>query len=883
MRRTFRTGAFQPDPVKDYQEEMEFHLASKVEELMADGMTREEAEEEARRCFGNTEEIGIQATREEAKRQRKVRMVDRLDTLRQDLRCAGRTFRGSPAMTFLTLLILAVGIGANAAIFSVLKAVFLQPLPFPEPEELVFIWSRDIRSGGRGPSSFPNFRDWEEQNASFEAMGAFGGVNLNLTGGDEPVRIRAAHVTSGLFDALGIFPAMGRTFLPEEDRSDGRVVVLSHRLWMEHYEGRPDLLGETVQIDGGGYTVIGIMPEGFLHPTPWGLTDPYLAWIPLQNNPGTEIRNSNSYQIIARLQEDVSIDRAQADLTAIGVRLEEEYPETNEDNRAWVVPLHLLLYGDAGGQIFLVLLAAGAVLLIACGNIAGFLLARGMTRQTEMAVRASLGAGKGRIVGQLLTESLLLAMGGGAAALLLATGSLGGLRALIPPTLPRTGDIRLDSGVFLFALILSLATGILFGLAPALAASRTQLTDALKEGGGAVGRGKRRLKGQNAFVIAQIALSLSLANAGLLLIQSYSSLRQVDQGFDGEHTLTMALTLGGERYDQAQERQAFFDQLLPRLEAIPGVRAAGVVSKLPLLGGTNGPTITEEAWQEDPTADGILTEMSSVAGDYFSAMGIPLLAGRTLTPLDADSEAPGVVINEAAANRFWPEEDPLGRRFGPSGNPPRWFTVVGVVGNVRQWGAGSTPRPELYRTYSLNARTRMIITLNTAGDPRELILPAREAVLSVDPLQPVSEIRTMDELLEGQLSGREFYTLLIGLFSLLAILLAAAGIYGVISYFVAQRTREMGIRMALGAARAGLVAFILRRALTIVFWGVLFGMGGVWASTRIISGLLFGVRPLDVPTLMAGLGILLAAGFLAALLPGLKGTRLSPVGALRTE
>ena len=313
MRRTFRTGAFQPDPDKDYQEEMEFHLEMKAEELMeGEGLSRDEAVEEARRRFGDMDRIRTKSTREEARRQRGVAVSGRFDSLKQDLRYALRTFRRAPGMTFLTLLILAVGIGANTAIFSVLKAVFLQPLPFPEPQELTFIWSRDIRNGGRGPSSFPNFRDWEEQNASFEAMGAFRPTNLNLTDGDEPIRIPAAFVTSGIFDVLGVAPASGRTFLPEEDRSERRVVVLSHRIWAEHYEGRPDLVGETVQIDGGAYTVIGIMPEGFFHPTPWGLTNQYLAWIPVQNSPRTESRRSNNYQIIARLREDVPMKRAQA-------------------------------------------------------------------------------------------------------------------------------------------------------------------------------------------------------------------------------------------------------------------------------------------------------------------------------------------------------------------------------------------------------------------------------------------------------------------------------------------------------------------------------------------------------------------------------------------
>jgi predicted permease len=360
-----------------------------------------------------------------------------------------------------------------------------------------------------------------------------------------------------------------------------------------------------------------------------------------------------------------------------------------------------------------------------------------------MAVRASLGAGRGRIIRQLLTESLLLSLAGGAGAMVLASWSMGGLTALIPSTLPRTGDIRLDGGVFLFALILSLATGVLFGMAPALYASRTQLTEALKEGARFGAKGKNRLRTQNAFVVAQIALSLSLANAGLLLIQSYSTLQAVDQGFDGGHALTMAIALGGERYDEAEERQAFFRQLLPRLEAIPGVRSAGITSKLPLRGGTNGPTVTEEQYAQDPTADGILTEISSIDGDYFEAMGIPLLVGRTLIPEDSDTVSPGVVINEAAAQRFWPDQDPLGKRFGFGGDSPNWFTVVGVAGNVRQWRPGSTPRAELYWDYMVNPRPNMYVILNAAGDPRALVRPARSAVLAVDHQLPVSQIQTM--------------------------------------------------------------------------------------------------------------------------------------------
>jgi putative ABC transport system permease protein len=841
-----------------------------------------------------TATVGIRGSSSKAKRRDEQRLQGGtvtshdgrgalLTDLARDIQYSIRTLVRTPGVTVLTILILAMGIGANTAILSVFKAVFLEPLPLPQPEELTFIWNTNARRGGFGPSSFPDFLDWQAQNRTLEAMGAFGGTYLNLTEGDEPVRIRGAHATSSVFDVLGVQPALGRAFLPEEDLSGIPVVLLSHTLWKERFGAETDIVGSTIGVNGAPHTVIGVMPEGFVHPTPWGFNDPYQAWIPLRSDAWVKNRNSYSYQVIARLRDGVSIGTAQADLDQVSIRLEDEYPVTNVDQRAWVVPLHGLLFGEAGFQIILLLLAAGAVLLIACGNIASFQLARANSRRVEMAVRASLGASRGRVIRQLLTESTMIALAGGFAAVFLAYWSLGLLKALLPPTIPRTGDIRLDAIVLIFAAAISLGTGVLFGLAPALAASRTQLTEVLKEGQKTVQTGWGRLRMQNAFVIAQFALGLVLANAGLLLIQSYATLTEVDQGFDREQTLTMALSLDGERYDEGQERQAFYDELMPRLEAIPGVTSAAATSKLPLLGGTNGPSITEERYAQDPNQDGILTELSVVVGNYFQAMGIPLLAGRTLLPEDADTVNAGVVINETAARRFWPGEDPLGKRFGFGGDPPSWLTVVGVVGDVRQWGAERAPRPEVYTDYRLNSRTRMLLTLSADGDPATLIGPAREAVLSVDPLQPVSEVTTMGQILSAQLSGREFYTLLITLFSLLALVLAAAGIYGVMSYFVVRRTRELGIRLALGAGHSGVVSLVVRRALWIVGFGLLLGMGGIFVSTRIIGSLLYNIRPLNVPTILYGVGFLMVVGVVASLIPAFRTTRISPVTALRME
>jgi len=804
-----------------------------------------------------------------------------LGDLSRDTRYAWRTLRKSPVVTAFTVLILALGIGSNTAIFSVLKSVFLEPLPLPEADELVFVWNTNTRRGGTGPASYPNYLDWKDQSQAFESMAAFGGTNINLTGGDEPIRIRVAHATASLFEVLGVAPAMGRTFVPDEDLSGIPVVVLSHALWIERFGGRQDIVGNTIQINGSAHTVIGIMPEGFVHPTPWEMNDPYLAWIPIRSDRWIHNRTSYSYQVLARLRDGVPLEMAQEDLNQVCLRMEEAFPGTNKEQGATVVPLHLLLFGDVGFQIILVLLAAGAVLLIACGNIAGIQLARAAGRRTEIAVRASLGASRARVVQQLLTESLLLSTLAGVAALLLAYWSLGAVKTLIPPTIPRAESIGLSGGVFWFAAALSLATGVLFGLAPALAVSGTHLTEALKENEPVRRKGGSRF-GTHSFVVAQFALSLILANAGLLLIRSYGALRDVDQGFDREHTLTMALSLGGERYDQLDEWQAFYNELIPRLEAIPTVRHAAAVSKLPLRGGTNGPVITEDQLTSEPDQDGTLMEMTAIVGDYFGSMGIPLLAGRMLRRDDADSVNPGVVINQAAARSLWPDQDPLGKRYAFDGTPP-WLTVVGVVGDVRQWGPEHAPRPETYGAFSLRARARMYLTVMAEGDPAALARPVRDAVLSVDPLQPVSEIRTMGEILTTDMSAREFYTMLIGLFSALALVLAAAGIYGVISYFVVRRTRELGIRLALGAGRKGLVGLVACKALWIVSAGMVLGLAGIFGSTRIISSLLYGVEPLDLTAIFGGVGFLVIVGLAAAMIPALRTARISPLTALRAE
>jgi len=717
MRPTFRTRDFDPDPENDLREEIEAHIDEKTEELMAQGLPRREARAEAERRFGDREKFQSNAAHFARRRARRAAWLTVPGTFSQDMRYAIRSLRRAPGMTALTLLILALGIGANTAVFSILNAVFLEPIPLPQPEELAFVWNRNIRDGGTGPASFPNYLDWQEQNTVFQAMGAFGGQDLNLTGDGDATRIRGARVTASVFDVLGVPPLLGRTLLPEEEVSDQRVVVLSHRLWNERFDADADIVGRPIQIDETPYTVVGVMPEGFVHPTPWGMGDPYLAWVPISDEERLHIRDANSFQVIARLNPlgsgtrslRESLRAAEVNLFQIGDRLAEAYPETNEEWRSRVVPLHLLLYGEAGFAVLMVLGAAGLVLLIACGNIAAFLLARATTRQAEMGIRASLGASRGRIVRQLLTESAILALAGGLLAVLLASWSLDLLKSLIPASIPRAGNVELDGGVLLFALLVSLLTGLIFGLAPALSAARMDVTAALKGTGARDRRLWKRMKSQHAFVTGQFALGIILAHLGLLLIQSYAALRATEQGFDEDHTLTMALSLGGSRYETGEERGAFLQELLPHLRAVPGVERAGVTTKLPLMGGTNSNAKSEETHSAAPDHRGYLTEVSSVSGDYFGAMGIPLLAGGAILPEDPEEPGTAVVVNETLARRFWGEDDPLGKRFGFGRSPSQWLTVVGVVGDVRQAGFESIPRPEAYYPYSFRPQSRLFI------------------------------------------------------------------------------------------------------------------------------------------------------------------------------
>lgn len=882
-KRTFRTRDFAPDADADVREEIEAHLAMKADELRSQGMSEEQARAEAARCFGEPEEVRAAATQHARSFHRRRWISGNLAILVQDLRYGARVLRRSPGFTAVTVLLLGLGIGATTAIFSVFRAVFLDPLPLPEADRLVFLWERTPEVP-LFPASFANYNDWREQNRSFDEMGAYLARAVNLTDRGDPVQLRGALVTSSIFPTLGVTPALGRTITQEEDESGARVAVLGHEIWSTRYGSDPDLVGQTIELNGEPYLVVGIMPSGFLLPDAWA-REPVAVWTPLPFGTHFEPRGSHSFQVLGRLSGSTSLETARADMDRVAAQLREAYPEDNEGAGIRIEPVHDVLFGEAGSQVLVVLAAAALVLLIACGNVASLYLARSLGRRAEMAVRQSLGAGRGRIVRQLLSESALLALAGAGMGLVLCVWTMGGIQRLIPGTFPRTGNIRVDASVLGFALAAAAFTALLFGPVPALVSSRADLTGPLKTGGRGAGSGAGgRSRAQATFLVGQLALGLILANAALLLLQSYGRLGRTELGFRTDNVLTMSLTLRGRGYSRFPERAAFYAELFPRLKALPGVTRVGASTSLPLQGGGNLRVITEGQWPDLPAHQGPLVDFDQVSGDYFEALGVPLLSGRFLLEgVDDVHASQGVLVNRAAARLLWPDEDPLGQRLSLSDSPPSWMTVVGVVGDSRQWGLELEPNPELYLPYSLLPTGQMFLTLATRGEPLALIGGVRREIAAVDPAQAVSRIRTMEEIVGEQLSRREFYTVLIASFSLLALILAAVGSYGVISYFVAGRRHEIGIRIALGAANAGVVHLVARRTFLLTVAGVLLGFLGVLGSGRLLRGLLYGVAPLDPGALLGGGACLLAVSTLAAVLPALRATRVPPATAFRGE
>jgi putative ABC transport system permease protein len=816
-----------------------------------------------------------------------------MDTLLQDLRYSLRRLAKSPLFSSIVVVTLALGIGANTAIFSAVNGILLRPLPYPDPEQLVTInhFYRSLNNL-RAPVSAPGFRDYQERSRSYSSMAVRTGWNANLTGVGEPVRIRGGRVTGRYFTTMGIPPLVGRAIQAGED-SLGRdhVVVLSHGIWLRLFGGERGVLGRSLSLNGESYQVIGVMPRGFRD----FFDREAEVWAPLSFAPDEMVDNARTNEhldLVARLKSGVPVDQASREISAIAEQLKQEFPGSYEP-LSWtltVTPLAGLAAGDIRPALLVLLGAVGFVLLIACANVANLLLARAAGRTREIAVRTALGATRERLVRQLLTESVLLSLAGGALGLMLAWAGVRVLVALKGANLPRAEEIGIDGTVMGFTLLVSLLTGLLFGLAPALHFSGADLHGHLKEGarGATSDRASERVR--RGLVVAELALALTLLTGAGLLAKSFARLQNVDPGFDPERLLTFDLALPAAKYPSDTSQIAFYDAVLPRIGQVPGVKAAAATSVLPFGGSWSTASFEIEGYQQPEGQPSPWGDFRVVSPGFFEAMRIPVLKGRVLEDADRMGGPLVAVIDEEFVRRYWPQENPIGKRmtFGPPAGAAdtssrEWIEIVGVVGHTKHEGLAAEPRVQYYLPYRQMGMSRLTVAARTVGQPESYVNAIRAAVRTVDPDQPIAAVRNMDELLELSVGQRKLAMLLLSLFSGIALLLASVGIYGVMSYSVSQRVREIGVRIALGADRRVVLKMVLRQGMRLALGGVVLGLVAAFGLTRLIASQLYEVRATDPATFVLVATLLTAVALLANLVPALRATRVDPAVVLRDE
>src|SRR5262245_17375828 len=815
-----------------------------------------------------------------------------MQTLWQDLRYGARMLLKKPGFTLIAVLTLALGIGANTAIFSVVNAVLLRPLPYAEPERLVALWeSNTQRPESRNSISYPNFFDWRAQSKSFERVASYYTNDMALTGIATPVNLRSAVVSPELFATLGVKPLLGRWFVAEEEKPGIRAAIINHGLWQRQFGGDPNTVGRAVTLNGKQFNVVGVMPAGFQFPIE---AEPIEVWVTSsidgeKTDPKeaaqNEQRGAHFLQAVGRLKPGVTLEQSQAEMNVIGANLEKQYPDSNTRHGVKLIPYHNDLVHDYSEALWLILGAVGCVLLIACANVANLLLARATARYKEIAVRAALGADRWRVIRQLLTESLLLSLCGGLLGLFLAWWGSEMLVRLIPEDVPRLTEINLDRWVFGFTFLISVVTGLVFGLVPALQASKIELTEAMKEGARAAGAGGRgRLRG--ALVVAEIAIALVVLIGAGLLLQTFRRLQHVDLGFDTHNILTAAVELPDARYPKPEQATAFYQTLLDRVKAMPGVEAVSAVVPQPLSGDTMMISFDIEG-RNIPKGERPVSHFRSISLDYFSVMKIPLLAGRAFTERD-DAHSPGVVIvNETFAKRHFPNENPIGKHVKPGiafEGEPVWREIVGVVKDVKhRQSLGRDYEPEYYLPHAQMPINSMNLIVRATKDPRSLARSLQHEVQSLDRDIPVFRIKTLEQYLGVAVAQPKFNALLLSLFAGLALLLTAMGLYGVMSYSVVQRAQEIGIRIALGARNGDVLKMVLRHGLKLTALGLLIGLAAAYALTRYMQSLLFGVKPTDPLTFAAIALLLVAVALLACWVPARRATEVDPLEALRTE
>ena len=812
-----------------------------------------------------------------------------MNTLLQDIRFGLRMLLKSPTVSIVATIALALGIGANTAIFSVVNAVLLRPLPFPDPDSLVSIFETDQRRGyNRGSHSYPNFFDLREQNTVFDRVASYYSGDFIMTGGGEPARLQGAVVTADLFPLLGVAPLHGRTFTTEEDKpsTSGRVVILSQQLFQRRFNSDPSILNQTITLAGRPFTVVGVMPATFEFPIQ---NDPVDLWTTIAGDaegktPVTGQRGAHFLRVIARLKPGVSEDQAQSEVTAIAARLEQQYPDQNTNKSLRTESALSAMVGSVRPALFIMLGAVACVLLIACANVANLLLARATSRHKEMAIRAALGASRIRVIRQLLTESVLLSLAGGACGLLLAVWWSDLLIALGKEDIPRAVEVAIDRRVLGFTIGVSVLTGLIFGLVPAFHSSKTALVESLKEGGRGTGEGARRNPARSVLVIAELAIALVLLVCAGLLIQSLWRLQNVNSGLQSQNVMTFNVALPEIKYNYAKQSQFFVD-LKARLETAPGVQSVSSVYPLPLSGDRfsisfqiDGRPVPEK---DEPSGDFFTTGVG-----YFRTMGIPILKGRDFDQNDRHGSTPVIIITDTFARQHFPNEDPIGKRIHPGissieGEDSTMREIVGVVGDVRNRELNTEPRPAFYVPQTQIPFSQMAMVVKTNNEPQSLISGVTKDVAGMDPDLPLFGVRTMEEYLSASVATPRFNTTLLSIFAAVALVLTVVGLYGVMSYSVAQRTNEIGIRIALGAQGRDVLMMIVKQGSKLILIGLAIGLLGAIAVTRLMESLLFGVTAKDPLTFAAVAMLLAIVALLACYVPAWRATKVDPMEALR--
>jgi putative ABC transport system permease protein len=858
---------------QELTEEVGAYLDLLIESKLGEGLQPAEARRQALIEIGGVEQV--------KERVREVRMGHRFETMWQDVRFAVRMLFKHPGFSLVAVLTLSLGVGATTAIFSVVNAVLLRPLPINEPERVVVIHNQLPKLNlPRTEVSALQYLDYSSQTGVFEAAAAFTQRGLNLTGVNAPQRLQTARVTASFFPLLGISPLIGHLFTADEDKfGNHHVALLSHSMWKRLFNADPDVAGRTLQLDGEGYEVIGVIPAGIEE-----LYANVDLWIPMAFSPrelAEGRRWSLTLTMLARLQPGVSLPQAEAAMRGFAPNMAGDHPD---DFNIEVRPLVEEHVSDVRKPLYILLCAVVVVLLISCANIANLLLARASVRSREMAIRAALGAGRRRILQQLLTESVLLGVAGGALGALFAAWGMSALIAIAPADLPRVGEARLDARVLGFTLAVSFVSGIVFGLIPALVASKTDLVSSLKESGRADTASPSRHRLRRVLVVAEVSLAVVLLISAGLLLRSFAKLLDVSPGFDSHNVLTLRLSLPRTQYSDSAQVAGFFKSVFERLSATPGVEHAAVAFQPPFTPGGDNSVFSIRDRQAAPGDPEPHSDYLFITSDYFRAMGIPLLKGRLFESSDMRTQGPigdgsAIVIDEALAKRFWPDRDPLGANIGWGTQGP-WGTIVGVVGTVHAKDLIEEPKGTIYFPWYFGSSTFVV---RTTDDPHGLAQTIREQVMAVDANQPVYDIKTMDERLARSLEARRFAVTLLGVFAALALLLAAIGLYGVIAYLVTQRRHEIGIRVALGATGVDVLKLVLRQAIQLALIGVAIGLAAAFALTRLMASLLFGVSATDPLTFASICVILITVALTASYIPARRATKIDPMIALRYE